>query len=329
MQDTAKQDCDCLDPQPTADFINELSLLLPVPYGIDFADASAIRKKYRELFKVDLATREFKVFLNGNQLFKPFGNVEGVDFQMLHIQIVDLQNSAVSQPQELKTIGLLWIRFDYVFKAMKQNWGIAVRSKNMLVRGDSVVAEEAAADRAAITSYGQYLSAIKGVSGELLLETGCLSDNSRRDWFNVDKNSMQLRNQLCLLMNRMHSYRYKISRYMHNDMRTEAEKQSVIQAYRELVSNMNNNSDVTAVENFMSEQVQEESANEFDVRADERDILGYTMTQKRFYKTLMMSIHSYFENKEITDYYALKSHILRSLNRDKPDSENESATGGD
>jgi len=308
--------------QPTDDFVNALSLLLPVPYTEHFVNASEIRHKYQEWFHASLATKEFKVLLNGRQLFKPFKNDKGMYFCILPIQIADLeQDRFETLPSAPKTVGLLWMRFDYVFKAVKQNWGIAVRSKNMLVRGGSVLAEEASSGRHAVTSYNQYLAAIKGVNGELLLETDWLSDNSRRDWFKMDKNSLQLRDKLCQLMNRMHIYRYKISQYVHNDIRTETDRQQVIKSFQDLISQQNDSTNMTAIEQYMDERLQTENAKEIDDRADERDILGYTMTQKKFYKTLMMSIYGYFEEKEITDYYALKSYILRKLNRESNNSE--------
>lgn len=311
------------DSKPTDEFINELSMLLPVPYTTDFDGADKIRESFENWFGIELGTKEFKVFLDGEQLFKPFKNSEGTDFQILPIRILPFSKDNQAQAKELKTIGLLWMRFDFVFKAMKQDWGIAVRSKNMLVRGGAVLAEEAADDNDAVTSYGQYLSAIKGVTGELLLETDCLSDNSRRDWFKVDKNSMQLRNQLCQLMNRMHVYRYKISRYMHNDKRSDEEKQAVIQAYRDFVSQKNTESSMTSIEQYITERFQKENEREPDERADERDILGYTTTEKRFYRRLMRSIYTYFEGTDITHYYALKSHVLRDLNDDPLESDEE------
>jgi hypothetical protein len=313
---------------PTEDFFNSLSLLLPVPYIKGFTDADKIRQKYSEWFKAELSSREFDVYLNAKQLFKPFQDATGTDFRILPIKIMDLLDDEDKQSRAPQTIGLLWMRFDYVFKAVKQNWGIAVRSKNMLVRGGSVLAEVDAEDRDAITSYGQYLSAIKGVTGELLLETQCLLDNSRRDWFKMDKNSLQLRNQLCKLVSRMHIYRYKISHYMHNDRKPEEEKQQVIAAFRDLVCEMKDDTDATAVEQYMAERIREENANEIDERADERDILGYTTTQKRFYRTLMMAVYDYFEKKEITEYYALKCHVLQNLNCDSIDTDGESTTGG-
>ena len=244
-----------------------------------------------------------------------------MDFCIIPVRIRDLHNTSNEQSPESKIIGLLWMSFDYVFKAVKNNFGIAVRSKNMLVRGGSVLAEEASNSCDAITTYGQYLSAIKGVTGELLLETEFLLDNSRRDWFKVDMNSLQLRDQLCHLMNLIHDYRYKISRYMHNDQRTETDKKLVIDAYKRLVAG--NETDTTPIEQYIDRKEQEENAGEKDTRADIRDILGYTMTQKLFYKTLMMSIYDYFENLDIIDYYALKGHVLRSLNRESIQSDDE------
>lgn len=305
---------------PSESFINELSMLLPIPYNNEFKSAEGIYNKYKEALGVDLHIREFKVFLDGKQLFKPFEDAPTSAFQIIPIKIVS--TSIQSEEKKYITIGLLWMRFDYVFRAVKQNWGIAVRSKNMLVRGGSVLAEEAANDRDAITSYGQYLAALKGVTGELLLENNLLSDNSRRDWFKVDANSIQLRNQLCQLMNRMHTYRYKISRYIHNDKKTEIEKESVIDSYRKLTSQQVENLPVTAVEQFIERQLQSEAEVVIDDRADEHDILGYTTTQKRFYKRLMMAIYDYFGDEE-KDYYKLKSYILQDLNSESIESENE------
>jgi molecular chaperone HtpG len=309
--------------KPTDNFINAISMLLPVPYAEGFSRRDEIVQRYKDWIGGDICKREFKIFINGEQLFKPFNIDTAMDFCIIPMRIKDLCKKADVQSQDAKIIGLLWMSFDYVFKSMKKNFGIAVRSKNMLVRGGSVLAEEAANSRDAITTYGQYLSAIKGVTGELLLETDLLSDNSRRDWFNVDANSLQLREQLCHLMNRMHNYRYKISRYMHNDRRTDIEKQQVIEAYRELVADKSNDI-VKSIERYMDDIVQKENAGEKDDKADVRDILGYTMAQKRFYRELMLLIYKYFEsrgNKEITEYYSLKSYVLKVLNCESIDSE--------
>jgi molecular chaperone HtpG len=317
------------DSKPTEDFRKTLSVLLPVPYAVGFSKGEEIAEKYNEYFSSPLREREYMIFLNGEALVKPFAIDEEKDFRIIPIRIKDLRGETISASNDSEIIGLLWMSFDYVFKAVGENFGVAVRSKNMLVRGGSVLAEEASNSRDAVTTYGQYLSAIKGVTGELLLETKFLSDNSRRDWFKVDLNSLQLRDQLCQLMNRMHNYRYKISRYMHNDMRTDAEKQQVIAAYREFVDDNYDKKSTLPIEQYMQGRLQEENAQERNERADVRDILGYTMTQKQFYKTMMQSIYNYFEDKEITDYYALKSYILRELNQESNSSQSNAPKQGD
>ena len=296
-------------------FRHALELLLPLPYAESFEKKQLIQERFKEVFGYELSKNQFNVKLNGDPLFKPFSYDEKKDFQMIPIEIFPVDSSGTPS-DEPQTIGLLWMTFDYVFKAAKDYWGIAVRSKNMLVRGKSVLAEEAFASQNAITTYNQYLAAIKGVSGELFLETTCLKDNSRRDWFNVDYNSLQLRTQLCALMNKMHIYRYKMSRFIHNDNRTEADKEDVIKAYSDFTSRQ----DPSPVSNFLDARIAADDERETDPRADERDIVGYSMPQKRFYREIMMQIYEYFEDKEKIDYYKLKSFIVKKLNRE---SENE------
>lgn len=257
-------------------FRHALELLLPLPYAESFDKKQVIHEKFKEVFGYELSRNQFNVNLNGSPLFKPFSYDGKKDFQMIPIEIFPIDSSG-SSSDEPKTIGLLWMTFDYVFKAVKDYWGIGVRSKNMLVRGKTVLAEEAFASKDAITTYNQYLAAIKGVSGELFLETNCLKDNSRRDWFNIDYNSLQLRTQLCALMNKMHIYRYKMSRFIHNDNRTESDKEDVIKAYSDFTSRQ----DPSPVSSFLDARIAADDERETDPRADERDILGYSMPQKK------------------------------------------------
>jgi len=300
---------------PTDVFKNELALLLPVPYDSNFTYSQRIKDAYRRYLRRDLSSREFDIRLNGEKLVKPFSNIENADFLIYPIQIFSKTDS--EQPL---VIGVIWLNFYYVFKAIKNNWGIAVRSKNMLVNSGAIVAEEAANDFDAVTSFGQYLSALKGVTGELLLDTDLLSDNSRRDWFRMESNSLQLRNQLCQLMNRIHSYRYKISQYVHKDNKTQKDRDIVTQAYVALVSPEKEEFKNCHIENFIQQQLSKEKEYEIDERADERDVISdlYSSAQRRFYKQIMLYIHEYFNvsNRDITDYYKLKSFIVKKLNRE-------------
>ena len=59
---------------------------------------------------------------------------------------------------------------------------------------------------------------------------------------------------------------------------------------------------------------------EIDERADERDVVSdlYSSAQRRFYKQIMLYMYEYFNvpNKDITDYYKLKSFVVKKLNRE-------------
>jgi hypothetical protein len=127
-------------------------------------------------------------------------------------------------------------------------------------------------------------------------------------------------------MNRIHSYRYKISQYVHKDNKTQKDKDTVIQAYEALVSPEKEELKNCHIENFIQQQLSKEKEYKIDERADERDVMSdlYSSAQRRFYKQIMLYIHEYFNvpNRDITDYYKLKSFIVKKLNRD---SENESA----
>ena len=298
------------EPEYSEEFKHSLELLLPIPYSEGFVKKNDINDQYHAAFGYDLSQNQFDIYLNGVQLFKPFNYDNKKDFQIIPIQIFPVDSTG-KVSKNAQTIGILWLTFDYVFKAVKRDWGIAVRRKNMLVRGKSVLAEEASASQGAITTYNQYLSAIKGVSGELLIETDCLNDNSRRDWFEVDQNCLQLRTQLCSLMNKLHTYRYKMSHFVHNDNRTAEEKQGVIEAYTDLVSKQ----DPTPVANFIDGRISKEELRETDPQADERDILGYSLSQKRFYKEIMLDVYEYFGPGNSAEYYKLKTFILKKLNR--------------
>lgn len=85
---------------PSESFINELSMLLPIPYNNEFKSAEGIYNKYKEALGVDLHIREFKVFLDGKQLFKPFEDAPTSAFQIIPIKIV----STSIQSEEKKYI---------------------------------------------------------------------------------------------------------------------------------------------------------------------------------------------------------------------------------
>lgn len=299
-------------------FIDELSLLLPVRYRDEFDKLQDIDSRMKQWMSLSIAERTYNIYLNGEQLRKPFVPIGEKGFGIMPIRVTppEVSGGASEQLGESVTVGVLWFAFDFVFKAVKKNSGISVRSKNMLVTKGGVFAEEADKSHDAITTYGQYLSALKGVTGELLLDTDLLFDNSRRDWFRVDVISLQLRDQITSFMNKLHKYRYAISRYIHNDGRTDDDLTEVLKEYKNLINDTTSNGK-SELSRYLERMEAAEKEREVDQRADVSDIKGYTKSEKRFYQHLMLVAYDYYQQsttKNITDYYALKNYILKDLN---------------
>ena len=252
--------------------------------------------------------------MNGQQLYKNVSNVEDRAFITIPLKIHP------NSDKDSVVIGLLWLSFNFVLRSMGRNFGVAVRSSNMLVQGGPIFASEAAQGTRAITTYGQYLAATKAITGELLLNTTLLSDNSRRDWFKLDTNAFQLREQICAIMNSVHQYRYAISRYVNSDDKNEDLKQKVFTTYSQIQKSGQVSNDISQVAGFLANVDEEENTRVVDDKSDVVDIRGYSKTQKVFYKKIMDYLYEYCDQEGgqlgLTHYYALKSYVVKRLNEE-------------
>ena len=296
------------------EFIDALRMMLPLPYPDTFDKRDVIGKEYFRLFSKELSDSEFKVFLNGQQLYKNVSSVNNRAFITIPVKI------RPTLDKDPVVVGLLWLSFSFVFRSVGRNFGIAVRSRNMLVQGGAVFAKEATEGSCAITTYGQYLASTKAITGELLLDTTLLSDNSRRDWFRLDANAFQLREQICDVMNGIHRYRYAISKYVNSDNKDDESKQKVFDAYRMIKKSGQSVEDLSQVKDFLARVEEDGSARIIDEKSDVRDVKGYSKAQTAFYKKIMDYLYEYcdqeFGRLRLTDYYALKSYVVKRLNEE-------------
>ena len=303
-----------LNGEISKEFVDELRLMLPLPYPEDFDKRDVIKTEYERLFSVSLSEAEFKVLLNGEQLYKNVSSVEDRAFIMIPLRICP------SLEQAPMVIGLLWLSFGFVLRSVGRNFGVAVRSRNMLVQGGPVFANEAAHGSCAMTTYGQYLASVRAITGELLLNTPLLSDNSRRDWFKLDANAFQLREQICDVMNGIHRYRYAISRYVNSDDKDEELRLKVFEAYRQIQTRGQGPKDLSQVKEFITSIEENNKEHVIDEKSDMLDIRGYSKVQKAFYKKIMDYLYDYCDHEisrlRLTDYYALKAYVVKSLNED-------------
>jgi len=290
-------------------FKNVLANILPIPYRDDFSYANRIKEEYNRTFGEQLSKQEFTIYLNNEKLNKPFYDSDIHDNNLFFIPL------SLKGIEGDSKIGLLWLSFSYLFKAYSGNYGISVRNKNMLLSGENILANEASKSPHATTTHAQYLSAIKGVIGELLINTELLKDNSKRDWFKVDNYSLQLREIICQFVTNMHEYRYKASKYYNSIEKTEQQKNELIIAFKKFVMG----EDIDKVFDVLDLRV-ENNTQESDIKkiiADELDLFDYNITQKRFYEKIMNVIYEYYDqNDRIENYYALKAYILKKLNEE-------------
>jgi molecular chaperone HtpG len=293
----------------SGNFITLISNMLPIPYGKEFSYAAKIHDEYYKIFSESLSRYEFIINLNDEPLYKTY-NDNDIRENNIHFIPIKLKYKENEEENE-ENIGVIWLSFDYKFKAYSGNYGISVRSKNMLLNDKAILADEAVKSLMAITTHGQYVSAIKCVIGEFLIKTNILKDNSKRDWFKTDANSLQLREIICEFLSNMHSYRYKASAFFNK--KDDDRKRALLEAFEKFVTS-------TSLEKIADkcvkhQELKENSSNEIDPIADGDEIPSYNNTRKQFYEKLMKIIYEYYDKKDKTEnYYELKAYILKKLN---------------
>jgi molecular chaperone HtpG len=299
---------------PTEYFLSKLSNLLPLPYKPDFTYRDKIHENYKKIFPDDdLKNYEFVIILNGEQLYKGYTNKDILaDMFFIPFNLKNKKNAEIN-------IGFVWLTFSYVFKSIGSSYGINVRSKNMLLRGDSVLADEASLSPLATTTRSQYLNALVCVEGEFLikvLDRNILSDNSKRDWFKTNEYSLQLRDKICVFLSSMNKYRYEASRYKNKyDDNAKAKMHKAL-------NNFVINPDLSIANNYfddlhsrMLKDEKRQQKNRNDV-ADVLDIPEHNNVQKRFYVKLMHIIYDFYKERgEKGIYYFLKKYIQDKLNK--------------
>ena len=291
--------------KPTDGFIAKLADLLPVPYKTEFTQANRIRDEYYKQFGERLASYEFPIKLNGSQIFKTYtdadigeSGIQCIPFLMKDAKGVD------------STVGFVWLTFNFKFKAYRGKYGISVRNKNVLLAGETALADEASRSMMASTSHGQFVSAIKCVKGEFYFKTNLLSDNSKRDWFRIDDYSLQLREMIHQFMTNMHIYRYKASAFFGAPKsEVKNQKDELLKAYEEFVTGADIAKITTASQAYASTPLPT-----IDLIADAQDIPEYSVSKQQFYVQILKILHGYYDEKgTLEEYYAVKAYILKKL----------------
>ena len=150
-----------------------------------------------------------------------------------------------------------------------------------------------------------------GVYGELLIDTQRLSDNARRDWFKIDRDSNQLRVILTDYLKKLTTYRRDASAAF-NDKKAESKRTKAIESYRELTGGF----DTKQFEKDFYSPAPEKEEKIFQYAND--DIPRYSITAKKFYDEIIIALKEYFiktdENNGIEKFLKIRTYLKQKLN---------------
>ncbi len=272
-----------------AKFKEKLTRMLPLQYDRKFKGARTIMDRYKSFMKEDLKRFMIPVKLNGESLCKSYDDSFVLDSDIIFWEVRGKKKKDQSLGDK---IGLLWFSFAAHLKDHKndQYYGILTRSKNVLMGGNDTFAQVADNSSSYVTTFSEMAQALRGVYGELLINSQHLSDNSRRDWFLPDEHSRDLNNVITDFMRRLNKYRYCSSRYFRKKpLKT---KEDLKKALDELVDLRANTIKFDAFSK-RNEELAKKNAPPATSLSDE-DLPHASKAMKKHYDVLMKVIEAYF-----------------------------------
>ena len=273
-----------------AKFKEKLTRMLPLQYNRKFKKAKTIMNRYKSFMKdEDLKRFMIPVELNRESLCKSYDDSFVLDSDIIFWEIRGKKKKDTSLGDK---IGLLWFTFAAHLKSHENDWdyGILTRSKNVLMGGNDTFAQVADNSSSYVTTFREMAQALRGVYGELLINSQYLRDNSRRDWFLPDEHSRDLNNVITDFMRRLNEYRYCSSRYFRKN--ASKTKEDLKKALDELVDFKTNPINFDTFSKRAKEQTKKEKTP-VSSWSDE-DLPHENKTMKKHYDVLMKVIEAYF-----------------------------------
>ena len=296
-------------------FEASLTRLLPIKYSDSFTASEVIIRKYREFMNEDLTDFMCSVVLNGEELRKGYTD----ELHLLDSNIVfwEIREKGNGNKKPGDKIGLLWFTFNRKMTASKDtNYGIMVRSKNVLMGNNDTFAILCANSKEHVGTFSELTATLRGVYGELLVNSPNLKDNARREWFKTDEYSVYLKYIIVDFMKRLYIYRYAASRYFRQktDDAVNAKKMNLKNALIELVDIENNKIDVGEFFRFEVKEADkrdsENNSGHERRRYSAEDIPREAQTKRKSYDELMLVIEEFFDKEKLFDIFLkLRAYI--------------------
>lgn len=299
-------------------FIQQLRKLLPIKYADDFTSGNAIISRYNQYMNEDFTDYMCSVYLDGNELRKNYSQDKHVlESGIVYLEVREKGGSDKKKPGD--KMGLLWFTFDRKIEAKKgdTDYGILVRSKNVLMGDNDTFADLCTSSKEHIATYSELTATLRGVYGELLINSPSLKDNARREWFKTDENSIYLKYVIVDFMKRLYKYRYAASGYyrLKNNDKEEQKKTTLKSALVDLIDINRNAIDVG---DFCRREVTMKNEHVEDHKSDmgfaDEDMPRQSQTRQKNYNELMKIIESFFQKEKMYDIFIkLRAFIKKSF----------------
>ena len=298
-------------------FKQKLKNLLPLKYSDEFTASERIISKYKEYMNEDLTDFMCSVFLDGDELRKNYTD----ERHLLDSSIVfwELRGKDGEKGQKGEKIGILWFTFNRKIIGSRNDtdYGIFVRSKNVLMGSNDIFADLCLDSKEHVATYSELTGTLRGVYGELLINSANLKDNARREWFKTDEHSIFLKYIIIDFMKRLYKYRYAASRYYRKSSieKSVKQKQSIKDALVDLVDVNTNNLNISDFYNDEAKEATKNGEGSDDKKqyqyADE-DMPRQSNTKKKLYEEFIEIVKQFFEKEEKYNLFLkLRAYIKR------------------
>lgn len=306
------------------DFESSLTQLLPIKYSDNFKASKKIEDRYKQFMNEDLNDFMCSVHLNGKELRKNYTDKNNVlDSDIIFWEIRE-KSKKNGKPGD--KIGLLWFTFNKKIEASKTNkndkdYGIFVRSKNVLMGNNDTFASLCMSSKEHVGTYSELTGTLRGVYGELLINSPNLKDNARREWFKTDEYSVFLKYVIVDFMKRLYKYRYAASGYyrIKSDEKAEKKKIELKNALVELVDTHSNSFDIS---DFCKNEVEEAQKSDQKENEDNEkkysseDMPRQSLTKRKNYDEIMNVVECFFEKERKIDLFLkLRAYIKKYFNQ--------------
>lgn len=298
-------------------FEANLRKLLPLRYDSSFTKAKQIIEHYNNFMNEKFEKYMCCIKLNGKELTKRYTDKEHV--LASDLIFVEIRDKAIGGNIEGDKAGIMWFTFNQLMTAKRndKDYGIMVRSKNVLMGSNDTFADLCEDSSEHVASYTQLTATLRGVYGELLINSLNLRDNARRDWFKMDEYSLGLKYQIIDFMKRLYKYRYAASNYFNNEIveKTSELKGELKEALTNLVQ-YNENRSAYVIDVMVSDAPEKRKTEVANTYSDE-DAPRETKSFKRNYDKVMAIIEKYYRTQNnYEEFLKLRAFVKKNLQED-------------